>query len=67
MPDDCNGITSLMTPGYDYVSQVRCVNCKKYSIKKYGPGMEYKPCPHCGYAIGIHEKPVENQTRLGEF
>jgi len=67
MGDDNNGVTSVMTGGYDYISVVLCKNCGKHSMHDYGPGMEFEPCPHCGYAIGIHEKPVEKQTTLEGF
>lgn len=67
MGDDWNGVTSVMTEGYEYFSQVKCVNCGKESIHNYGPDMEFEKCPHCRYAWGIRDKPIEKQTTMGDF
>jgi DNA-directed RNA polymerase subunit RPC12/RpoP len=67
MGESCNGITSVMTEGYDYITIFRCVNCGKESIQDYKEGVEYNKCPHCKYSIGIHEKPVEKTTKQTTF
>jgi|GEM_PF-4721494 len=67
MSDHDNGITGMMTEGYVYFSEVRCKNCGKRSLHPYGFNMEFNPCPHCGYAVGIREKHIEKQSTLGDW
>lgn len=67
MSDHDNGITAIMTEGYDYFSIVRCKNCEKKSKHDYGFDMEWDPCPHCGRPVGVRTKKEEKQSTLEEL